>query len=153
MRSFEKLSTKGKLHRVYFSIINFFIYTVWKHGIEEFLYWFRTHTYNRYHIIDLRTKDIYKWGWIDQDNRMFIACFKCLEDFVEKEKPFEQTDYEWSDEARQEKKEIQELYNWWKVELPALYKQDYTTGKWQDLEVIEEQMLMRLMKMRKRLWT
>src|SRR5689334_19524995 len=39
--------------------------------LNRFLYWVRSHTYNRYHFLDLRqakgSNDEYRWGWIDAD--------------------------------------------------------------------------------------
>src|SRR5580692_4221700 len=47
-------------------------------------YWLRTHTINRYHMIDIRTPE-YDWGWIDRDYAILAANFNILKEFVEKE--------------------------------------------------------------------
>lgn len=98
-------------------------------------YWFRSHTYNRYHIINISGQDGYKWGWIDRDHAMYLACFALLIDFVEKEdltvglrtmKEYCSNDM-WNKEDRKVhmqnvrsqlkvEKEIRFLYNWWKTE-------------------------------------
>lgn len=75
------------------------------------MYWLRCHTFTRYHIIDLRGRDGYTWGWLDRDHAMFIACFKLLEEYVEKEKPHDVI--EWSEDI-DTWNAIFELYWWWK---------------------------------------
>lgn len=102
----------------------------------EPLYWLRTHTYNRYHIINISGQDGYKWGWIDRSHAMYLACFKLLEEFVELEDPEIGTrtekDYrgdpevipedEWIkyhkpsiDDQLEGDREIRALYDWWKT--------------------------------------
>lgn len=97
---------------------------------EHALYWLRTHTYNRYHILDLskaepENPDGYRWGWIDRDRLLLLACFKVLRDFVEQEKPWPVADYLAEVEAkgngeveglrRQQAnyEETMALYRWW----------------------------------------
>lgn len=154
------------------------------------MYWLRCHTFTRYHIIDIRGQCDYKWGWIDRDWAIFLACFKCLVDYVEKEKPFDVIDWE-SDEGHSDTaKEIKDLYDWWKVgrakehtEVESLLtgldlgfrfidipdsdmkqlepRQDLTNNdKWNlwrkrtdELEAKDDEMLMRLIKIRRYLWT
>lgn len=93
----------------------------------KLLYWLRSHTFTRYHIVDCRTPE-YRWGWIDRDNLMYNACFNILIDFVENEDPtvglrtMENYEYEGMDDfARQaielqlkDEREVRELYDWWK---------------------------------------
>lgn len=63
---------------------------VWK-KIANISYWIRTHTYNRYYIIDVRQPKnspgqyAYGWGFIDSSRALVLANFKILTDFVEKE--------------------------------------------------------------------
>ncbi len=52
-------------------------------------------------------------GWIDRDELMLHCAFQCLVDCVEKENLLS---HEWVSDADQHvKKEIQELYDWWKA--------------------------------------
>lgn len=51
------------------------------------LYWLRTHTINRYHLLDLRGQGDYTWGYLDPCHKMWLACFAILCDFVENESP------------------------------------------------------------------
>ena len=102
--------------------------------IGQVLYWFRTHTYNKYHLIDIRCKrNGYSWGWIDKSEAILFANMAILVDFIEKEKAFE-SHVDWRSAAEvggergtendpsgnecrgghaKAKKEILEIYNWW----------------------------------------
>lgn len=124
------------------------VYLPLKRFLLDIPYWIRTHTYNRYHIINIKTKDIYEWGWIDQDHKIFLACFKCLEYFVEQEKGLNcHIDWDWDETHREVHREIQFLYDWWK-KYPVLQK--LNNIEWYD---IEDEMLFRLLKVRRYLWT
>ncbi len=192
-RKFNNLTTKKKMRRIAYAIGDFFRYRVWGHyngGVKGVWYWIRTHTYNRYHIIDIRGADgEYKWGWIDRDHAMFLACFKLLTEFVERETPEiginetpletygvedgdESLEYIKAQIARHE--EVRALYDWWKTgrkkehdecaaladKLPEPVGLRYSGPKWdewrkkeEELEQKDEDMLMRLMAIRRSLWT
>ena len=82
--------------------------------ISQAWYWLRTHTWNRYHIIDCRSPhNDYKWGWCDRDYLMLCACFNILKDFVERELPHSYTDYSQSGAWQDSRTEILALYEWW----------------------------------------
>jgi hypothetical protein len=53
----------------------------------EPIYWLRTHTIDRYHLLDLRGQGDYTWGYLDPCHKMWLACFAVLCEFVEKEDP------------------------------------------------------------------
>lgn len=89
--------------------------------IGNVFYWIRCHTYNKYHLINISGQDDYRWGWIDRDRVITLACFKVLCDYVEKES--HQIDWEWCERARENKKTMDYLYNWWKVERPRKLKE------------------------------
>ena len=82
------------------------------------LYWLRSHTFNRYHILDISGQDGYKWGWIDSDTQMELACFKILTNFVENEYPGH-CDWDSEETIRKVRDEIFEIYNWWTKGLKA----------------------------------
>lgn len=138
--------------------------TVWggyrRGGICGLYHWIRCHTWNRYHIIDIRNESDYDWGWIDRDRAMFLACFKILEDFVEKEDPDvglrKPEDYSVVDDdgslARQLEweREIRALYIWWTEDRPRALLDGWRTH---DEDRKDDEMLARLMKVRKHLWT
>lgn len=85
--------------------------------LGEACYWLRTHTYNRYHMLDIRNKrNGYEWGWMDRCEGIVFANFAILVDFVEKEKPFVHVDWTSDDDHINAAKEIRDLYRWWKVE-------------------------------------
>jgi hypothetical protein len=87
------------------------------HLIIRGMYWWVQHrTFKRFHVIKIRTL---KPGYYDVDDRMLHGCFQLLVDYVEKEKPFENTDWKWSQEVVDVAKEIRALYQWWKEVRPA----------------------------------
>lgn len=69
-----------------YTLISFFKLNINK--ISNIWYWIRCHTYNKYHLIDIgqpetNTNDDYKWGWIDEDHQLLLACFNILKKHVE----------------------------------------------------------------------
>jgi len=97
---------------------------------------------------------------MDRDQLMLFACFKLLVDYVEKEKPFDHFDYDWSEESRKRGDEIKALYDWWKTERAAEHKAvekledrfERVERRWA-LEEKDDQMLRRLIEIRRHLWT
>ena len=109
----------------------------------------------------------------------YLACFKLLIDYVEQEHPFERINWSVTSESQHVADEIKVLYEWWKYGR----KTDYDAlnaivignggyvdkcGKWNsstgpgwelymersnELEAKDDEMLDRLMKIRKYLWT
>jgi hypothetical protein len=158
--------------------------------IEHWWYWLRTHTYNRYHILDLRS-DVgltYKWGWVEVDQAMMLACFNLLRSFVEKQDGLAYLKWEdpnWYANASQDEKDmhdkqradligIKTLYDWWMTgrqkeheALDAAYERDSGGMRLaignpklkaygealRDLDSRDDEMLAKLMKYRRHLWT
>lgn len=151
-------------------------------GMLGAYHWIRCHVWNRYHIIDLSRhgspSESYRWGWIDRDNAMFLACFLLLKDYVEQEDPkvglrtlddYAPHSRDWYEGEREGverqlvwAKEVRALYDWWKTErkrehdeVHAAYLRD--APGWcrnhDKLEERDEEMLMRLVKVRGHLWT
>lgn len=89
--------------------------------IGDVFYWIRCHTYNKYHLINISGQDDYKWGWIDRDRAIMLACFKLLCDYVEKESGI--VDWEWCETSKDYRNDMMYLYNWWKVERPRKLKE------------------------------
>lgn len=177
MRKWSKLSAQGKRRRVLHVVRDFFVRTLWgdyqRGGIRGVYHWVRCHVWNRYHIIDLRRHGDgeYRWGWIDRDWAMYLACFHLLCDFVENEDPevgtrtldsyrpdWVKNDSEWlgveqvqaqiDDDA-----EIRALYDWWKRGRAEDHKR-YEASDWsykvrEELDAKDDEMLMRLMKVRR----
>jgi hypothetical protein len=76
-------------------------------------WWVRYHTTDRYHILDLRHKG-YPYGWRDVPEKMEMALFALLVDFVEKEKGFEgHVDWDYNREVRAVRAKAMELHEWW----------------------------------------
>jgi hypothetical protein len=137
---------------------------------------------HRYHILDLRQPkaqcDTYRWGYSDPRERMLYACFNLLKELVERElSPIETTISncekrvgECKDEDEKNIlfdqllyfKEINSLYEWWKDVRKVEYEEkeimyDLDKNKWmeasQRFEEKEQEMFMRLAKIREYLWT
>ena len=124
-------------------------------ALSNIPYWLRTHTYNRYHIINLKSPAHgYNWGWIDRDRALLLANFKILSDFVEKELPHgmvsEESDDPTAQSWRAAFQEMIALYNWWHQDYPQLLETCMDQGKLSDLEDLQ---LMRLIKIRGYMWT
>jgi len=124
-----------------------------KRPFHDIWYWIRCHTINRYHMLDLRTKE-YRYGWMDQDWRMFHACFNCLVEFVEKEDGLgmlkrqigcfdELSEEEHStenkkkhnEEATRVYEEIFKLYHWWKEDREKEYDEIHHICDGMDLSI------------------
>jgi hypothetical protein len=142
---------------------------------ENIWYWIRCHTYTKYHLIDIRSKEFgYKWGWMDRDSVILLANFTILKDFVEKEHPFDVCVWDENDEHARVGAEIKDLYDWWmnrrakEHELrteklhrwyehrgtpdgPTLHEE--LNRYEEELDQKDENNLIRLMKIRKYLWT
>lgn len=133
-------------------------------GINGLYHWIRCHMWNRYHIIDISGEAGYDWGWIDRDHALLLASFKILRDYVESEDPSAgaRTDPEEDDPFAyvsalqlEQEREVRALYDWWTVERPKHEAErigmDFTVRARLDDE--DDEMLMRLIKIRQCLWT
>lgn len=99
----------------------------------------------------LKIKSLPK-GWCDNDEIMLHACFQLLTDCTENENLLSNKIFDWkhSEEVRKEKEELKFLYKWWKKRL----KNDLIVNALSELQYKEDSdMLIRLIKIRNRLWT
>lgn len=173
---------------------DFIRYRLWfpiKRPISDLKYWIVSHLVpsRRYHMLDLRQPNGYRYGWRDTDQRMLYANFNLLNEFVAHEmdnfycptlEECEDKDFGPSNKMQRDVYfEILDLHKWWNVdrlndekrseELVHLwherrYKQkinDEETKKLFDEHLAfdqssldkETEMLIRLIKIRKSLWT
>lgn len=91
-------------------------------------------------------------GWCDKDHVILHACFQLLTDFVEKEltvSPW--VNWQQDEEHAQAREEIELLYVWWKDWLKKLETPRFQHGQ-ADYEK-ENEMMKRLIEVRKYLWT
>lgn len=76
------------------------------------IYWLRTHTYNRYHLVDCRNaRNGYNWGWIDRSEIILFANMAILKEYVEREA--DQIDWTWDSEPIRVRKEMEDILRWW----------------------------------------
>lgn len=82
--------------------------------LDQAAYWFRTHTWDRYHMLDIRNRrNGYSWGWMDRSEGILFANMAMLVDFVEKERAFEVIAWDADDGHREAGRELREIYEWW----------------------------------------
>lgn len=92
----------------------------------------------------LKIQDLEKGKWHDRDEIMLYACFQILTDCVEKEKVDTHCNYKTHKEFVDE---VRFLYKWWKKRKEKGY--NLTTEAFKE----DDEMLIRLMKIRTSLWT
>lgn len=91
--------------------------------------------------------------WCDKDIVMLHACFQLLMDCIKKEKLLDLIDWSISEEAIKAKQEIETLRDWWKERL-KLEKKGKLDPIWSEQHYLKDnEMLIRLINVRKYLWT
>jgi hypothetical protein len=115
-----------------------FIHGIW-HDVDRKLYWFRSVTYKKQHLLDLRQpKDAplahsYRWGYSDITQRMIYAMFAFVIIYIEKELDGPEETQKWIDELKSRHEdapiyqirtmeEALRIYKWWKGERVAKLK-------------------------------
>ncbi len=155
-------------------------------SIEQIHYWTLSHLLpsRKFHMLDLRQPNEYRWGYVDVPKRMLFAIFNLLAVYVEEEDPYIISDEEVEADpmlADQQfiTNEARDIHYWWTVERPAKSKEiDAMLHQWLSLvesgkeedkntkilyanysryrcaeeQKVDEQ-VMRVMKIRKSLWT
>lgn len=138
-------------------------------------YWVKSHTYKKQHLLDMRSPEYpYDYGYADPVSLMIIAPFRILQDFVEKEKPFERINWDSDPGHIHAASEIKDLYRWWMIgrgeeqkRLDALQTEWYAkrlapegnllfeelNKMEQDLNDKDTEQTVRLIKIRNYLWT
>jgi len=160
--------------------------------IGHALYWLRTHTYNKYHIIDCRSPhNGYSWGWFDRSSLILFANMAILVEYVEKEA--DQIDWTSDPSHSEARSEMEIIYQWWlkgrKIEHddyealltkaygfdrctvfepceddPSIRGRHFVLQSWEEdcrrcdeaeeaLEKKDEEMMIRLIKIRGHLWS
>lgn len=143
---------------------------------HQFIYWLRSHTTHRYHLLDMRRSPYYKWGWLDSDYKILFASFAILKDFVEKEEGLERLEYQpiaareeadketeakarrpWLARARKTQEvadKVRMLYDWWMIRYPMMEAKSidmsFDDEAW---EKEQTERLLQLVRVRKYLWT
>ena len=91
-------------------------------------------------------------GWCDNDSMMLHACFKLLKKFIENEKPFKGSEWEFNAEHRLVKTEMQALYKWWKKRKKLKDSSQMMNNRLHPQNIEDNEMLLRLVKIRLFLW-
>jgi hypothetical protein len=148
----------------------------WKKNLiwrpRELFYWLRERLWYKHHLLDIRGGD-YRGGYMDRCEMIIYANFRILKDFVERE--MDVVNWEWNDVHSNIAKELRDLYQWWTVdrqkEADAIWVHD-NNKEWADMtpeerhesslrgqaredafEAKQEANLIRLIKIRRYLWT
>ncbi|MFI5137478.1 MAG: hypothetical protein ACHQIM_06600 [Sphingobacteriales bacterium] len=91
--------------------------------------------------------------WCDKDIVMLHACFQLLTNFVEEELSKDIANWDYDENVKNARKEIDYLYNWWKDRLRREAEQNldpiWNKGQYES----DNEMLIRLIKVREYLWT
>ena len=129
----EKLSLKVRFRRWYKSfkkeVAIFGIrYAIWREvqyscpfrQIDDAYWWVRHRTTHRYHMLNLGTKP----GYSDVTERLIHANFALLVYFMEVEGPDKHIDWNSDPEHAHARKEMGELYDWYKNVFPNYDKND-----------------------------
>jgi len=186
--------TVKKMHPVkYFfaeTFADFVRYKIWfsiKNPFSKAHYWIVSHCVpsRRYHFLDLRQPNGYRYGWTDVPEKMLFAMFNLLGEYLNEEKPHDLTQWYTKEQIdtdeglkRQQNKleEARAIYHWWTVEREEEYaRKSEMQNKWWtarkskdpnrekyweqlcqmdiDMEAKTDEMIGRLMKIRRSLWT
>jgi hypothetical protein len=73
--------------------------------------WLRYRIWDRYHVVKMKYLEP---GYHDATEILIHSMFQVLCDFIEKEKPDEIVAWDSDEEHKHARKEMQELYDWWK---------------------------------------
>ncbi len=101
----------------------------------------------------LAIKSLHK-GWCDNDEIILHACFELLVDCIENEKLLSKKLFDWEHSSKdiKEKIELKFLYKWWKKRIKKESKSVIISSKEKQYKE-DSTMLIRLIKIRHRLWT
>lgn len=98
--------------------------------------------------------DTIKGDWSDNDNIMLHACFKLLMDCIENENLLKgHVVWDEDEETMRVKKEIETLYEWWKERLTKELDEKFDAIWIKNQYEEDNEMLIRLIKVRQYLWT
>lgn len=92
-----------------------FVTRAWHNYVHEPWYWLKCAVWHQYNVIHVTTLPP---TWMDRDTVMLHACFQILTDFVDREHPFDHFDTIRSTN-RTDWEEVLRLYAWWTVERPC----------------------------------
>ena len=172
------------------TLVKFIRYKMWfpiKVPIDKAWYWFVSHVVSsrRYHMLDLRQKGGYRYGWRDVDEKMLYAIFNLLGEYLNRENIADLTKWHSQSEIsrdphmKQQQDNIEEarmIYRWWLIGRKEAQKEiDDMLTKWHDAKKVKDpkkeeywaqmkkleeefenttdEMIARVMKIRRTLWS
>lgn len=125
---------------------------------REAIYWLKCHliSKNKYHLLDLRNVEphsAYTYGYLAPCEKMKLAAFACLREYIEEEKPADPATYYSIDEQQDEYyllfkadyDEAMTIYHWWMIDrkiendqVHQLYLDKMKAADQQDQELYNE---------------
>ena len=87
-------------------------------------------------------------GWHNNDEIMLHSCFYLLKNFIDKEHPFKYGHWDTNEETIAVSKEMEFLYAWWKKRKKIETSFDMLNNKLSPQNIEDDEMLMRLVKIR-----
>lgn len=123
---------------------------LWRRFVHDPWYWVRCRAWHRYNVVVCHSLPP---TWCDRDHLMLFCCFQILQDFAEKEQPWELTgdvraayaDFPEEGERRAKTwKTVRDLLDWWR---------DRSVDEDFDDDALDQKMLHRLVSVRQVLWT
>lgn len=119
-------------------------------NIEEFIYFIKSNTYRKHHMLDLRQpKDVkfghdsYRWGYIDVEHKLTYAVFNLVEMYINGGNHIKFSEEDLKDPSVKEQNEIhlkiKDLLEWWKIDRKAQHEEyDRLLKTWSVLHKIKE---------------
>jgi hypothetical protein len=123
----------GFLSGIFYNFRNYFPFR----QLDNLYYWIKFRTWAKYHVVNSGMPP----GWHDITELMIHVNFQMLVNFIEKERAFETVVWDSPPEHARAKKELEELYHWWKNVYPKyddnnpLYKTKHPERKFEPIEV------------------
>jgi hypothetical protein len=117
--------------------------------LHDIKWWIKHRTTHKYNMVKMPTL---KPGWYDTDTRLLHASCALLENYVERERPFTHVEWNDGDESREIANEIHSLYYWWQRH-KRFVGSDATMQEEDEMYKAETANLVRLMQIRRALWT
>lgn len=121
--------------------------------LEHAWYWFKSHTYKKYHMVNLRHPG-YDWGFVEYYDKLVYAAFAVFMEFYEDPMRAKEP---WA-EYEKEQKITEELYQYWVIHRPDMVREldDSIMENWYELKEKlakkDDEMLSKMIEIRRFMW-